>query len=66
MPGPASDPQTQLATMKGALVLSANKELLNQAYVQARQLDDSKRILMNRARSSLQMKSPIVEFITPD
>ena len=52
--------------MKGALVLSANKELLNQAYVQARQLDDSKRILMNRASSSLQMKSPIVEFITPD
>ena len=29
LPGPTSDPQTQLATMKGAIVLSANKELLN-------------------------------------
>ena len=29
-------------------------------------MDTSKRILMNRATSSLQMKSPIVEFITPD
>jgi hypothetical protein len=29
LPGPTSDPQTQLATMKGAIVLSANKELVN-------------------------------------
>lgn len=29
-------------------------------------MDPSNRILMNRATSSLQMKSPIVEFITPD
>lgn len=52
--------------MKGALILSSSKELINQIYVQARHLDKDNRILMNRATSSLQMKSPIVEFITPD
>ena len=52
--------------MKGALVLSYSKELVNQVYIQARKLDTQNRMLMNRATSSLQMKSPIVEFITPD
>ena len=35
-------------------------------YCQARKLDTFDRFLLNRATSSLQMKSPIVEFITPD
>lgn len=52
--------------MKGALILSYSKELINQIYVQARILDLNQRFLMNRATSSLQMKSPIVEYITPD
>ena len=52
--------------MKGAIILSYSKELINQIYVQARKLDTMDRILFNRATSSLQMKSPIVEFITPD
>jgi hypothetical protein len=34
--------------------------------VQARLLDRRERLLINRATSSLQMKTPIVEFITPD
>lgn len=51
--------------MKGAIILSYSKELINQIYVQARKLDTEERILFNRATSSLQMKSPIVEWITP-
>ncbi len=51
---------------KGAIVLSYSKELLNQVYVQARMLDTMERLMINRATSSLQMKTPIVEFITPD
>jgi hypothetical protein len=51
---------------KGAIILSQSKELLNQVYVQARMLDLKERLLINRATSSLQMKTPIVEFITPD
>lgn len=51
---------------KGAIILSHSKELLNQVYVQARYLDIHDRLYINRATSSLQMKSPIVEFITPD
>lgn len=62
----SSRAQQQMESMKGAIVLSHSKELVNQIYVQSRQMDTSKRILMNRATSSLQMKSPIVEFITPD
>ena len=51
---------------KGALILSYSKELLNQVYVQARTLDMRECLMINRATSSLQMKTPIVEFITPD
>ena len=53
-------------TMKGAIILSYSKELIAQIYIQARQLDTLSRFLHNRATSSLQMKSPIVEFLTPD
>ncbi|TNV86152.1 hypothetical protein FGO68_gene15481 [Halteria grandinella] len=51
---------------KGAIVLSYSKELLSQVYSQARMLDLKERLLINRATSSLQMKTPVVEFITPD
>ena len=51
---------------KGAIILSYSKELLNQVYVQARMLDLKECLMINRATSSLQMKTPIVEFITPD
>lgn len=51
---------------KGAIVLSYSKELLSQVYSQARMLDVRERLLINRATSSLQMKTPIVEFISPD
>ena len=51
---------------KGAIILSYSKELLSQVYVQARCLDINERLYINRATSSLQMKTPIVEFITPD
>ena len=34
--------------------------------MQARVLDLKERLMINRATSSLQMKTPIVEFITPD
>lgn len=51
---------------KGALILSSSKELLSQVYVQARLLDVKERLMINRSTSSLQMKTPIVEFITPD
>lgn len=52
--------------MKGAIVLSYSKELLSQIYQQARKLDIHDRFLHNRATSALQMKSPIVEYLTPD
>lgn len=52
--------------MKGAIIVTHSKELINQIYIQARKMDIKNRFLLNRATSSLQMKSPIVEFITPD
>lgn len=55
-----------VSEMKGAIILTYSKELINQIYIQARKLDTNNRMLLNRATSSLQMKSPIVEFITPD
>jgi superfamily II DNA/RNA helicase len=51
---------------KGAIILSYSKEMANQIYVLLRKMDTKKRFSLNRATSSLQMKSPIVEFITPD
>eukprot|EP00347_Sterkiella_histriomuscorum_P023516 403334343 len=57
---------TGVDDMKGALILSYSKELLNQIYVTARFLDVKERLQINRATSALQMKTPIVEFITPD
>ena len=52
--------------MKGAIILSSSKELINQIYTLARKLDIYNKIMLNRSTSSLQMKSPIVEFITPE
>lgn len=52
--------------MKGAIILTYSKELGNQIYSQARLLDISQKINFNRLTSSLQIKSPIVEFITPE
>jgi len=52
--------------MKGAIILSHSKELLVQMYAIARKLDTEHRFLHNRATSSLQMKTPVVEFLTPD
>ena len=60
-----NDDKSLKSEMKGAIILSYSKELINQIYVQARKLDTEERILFNRATSSLQMKSPIVEWITP-
>ena len=62
----SSQAAQQRSEMKGALVITHSKELINQIYIQARKLDTKNRFLLNRATSSLQMKSPIVEFITPD
>lgn len=55
-----------LGPMKGAIVVSKSKELINQVYSQARLLDSVNTIKVNRHASALQMNSPVVEFITPD
>jgi hypothetical protein len=52
--------------MKGAIILSYPKDLLDQSYLQSRKLDTEQRFMHNRTTSSLQMKSPIVEFLTTD
>ena len=52
--------------MKGAIVVSKSKELINQVYAQARLLDVVEQVRINRLASALQMNSPVVEFITPD
>jgi hypothetical protein len=51
---------------KGAVVLSYSKEFVNQIYVQARLLDPLGLFNINRMTSSLQMKTPIVEHLTPE
>ena len=56
----------QISPMKGALIMSYSKELATQIYIQSRRLDLSQCIRFNRLTSSLQMKSPIVEFLTPE
>ena len=55
-----------LGPMKGGIVVSKSKELLNQAYAQLRLLDSVNTLKINRLASSLQMNSPIVEHITPE
>ena len=57
---------SQLGKMKGAIVVSQSKELLNQIYTHARLLDSVDQIKINRLASSLQMNSAVVEFITPE
>lgn len=52
--------------MKGALIMSYSKELATQIYIQSRKLDITNSVRFNRLTSSLQMKSPIVEFLTPE
>lgn len=52
--------------MKGAIIVSRSKELINQIYTQARLLDSTNTIRVNRLASALQMKSPVVEHITPE
>ena len=52
--------------MKGALIVSRSKELIYQIYKEARLLDSVNQVRINRLASSLQMNSPVVEFITPD
>jgi len=52
--------------MKGAIILTSSKELTAQIYTQSRKLDTMQRFNQNRSTSSLQMKSPIVEFLSPD
>lgn len=55
-----------IQNMKGAIVLSYSKEAGGQIYSTSRKLDVLNRLMHNRPTSSLQMKSPIVEFLTPD
>ena len=52
--------------MKGALIITHVKESVSQIYTQARLLDGTDNIRFNRLTSSLQIKSPIVEFLTPE
>ena len=52
--------------MKGALIITHVKESVSQIYAQARLLDTTNCIRFNRLTSSLQLKSPIVEFLTPE
>ncbi len=52
--------------MKGALIITHVKECVSQIYAQARLLDTTNFIRFNRLTSSLQLKSPIVEFLTPE
>ena len=47
-------------------MISKTKELINQVYRTARLLDINDQFRFNRVTSSLQMNSPIVEYITPD
>lgn len=56
----------ELGPMKGAIILSRSKELINQIYTQVRLLDSVNSVRVNRMASALQMNSPIVEFITPE
>ncbi len=56
----------QISPMKGALILTYSKELATQIYIQSRLLDQSEKVRINRLTSSLQMKTPIVEFLTPE
>lgn len=55
-----------MGPFKGAVVLSYSKEFVNQIYVQARLLDPLGLFNINRMTSSLQMKTPIVEHLTPE
>lgn len=55
-----------LGPMKGAIIVSRSKELVNQIYTQARLLDSVNQVRVNRLASALQMNSSVVEFITPD
>ena len=56
----------ELGPLKGAIIVSRSKELINQIYAQARLLDTQNSIRVNRLASALQMNSPVVEFITPE
>ena len=49
---------------KGAIIVAKGKVRIKQIYRTLRNLDVQERIKVNRAASSLQMKSPIVELIT--
>lgn len=46
--------------------MTYSKELTSQIYRQGRLLDTTDKIRFNRLTSSMQIKSPIVEFLTPD
>ena len=52
--------------MRGAIIVSRSKELVNQIYTQVRLLDAVNTVRVNRMASALQMNSSIVEFITPE
>ena len=56
----------QLGPMRGAIIVSRSKELVNQIYTQIRLLDSVNTVRVNRMASALQMNSSIVEFITPE
>ena len=56
----------QLGPMRGAIIVSRSKELVNQIYTQVRLLDSVNTVRVNRMASALQMNSSIVEFITPE
>ena len=56
----------EVGPMKGAIIVSRSKELINQIYATARILDSVNTVKVNRLASALQMNSPVVEFITPE
>jgi superfamily II DNA/RNA helicase len=56
----------EFAPIKGALIMTQSKEGANQIYAEGRVLDITNNVRFNRLYSSLQIKSPIVEHITPD
>ena len=56
----------KISPMKGALVMTFSKELVSQVYRETRSLDFTSKIRVNRLTSSLQMKSAIVEYLTPN
>ena len=59
--------QKKTADLKGGLVLTFSKELVAQIYKEGRQLDlEHSQVRFNRLTSSLQMKTAVVEFLTPD